>query len=1214
MRVIRELFAKDVSRPIEEIIKVDQHNEQVVLTELDEYVITDAIGDHFRDALQSIAEGPALKIEKTAFWVSGFFGAGKSSFAKILGYAVASRAVGGKSAAELFKINANDAKISAFLDSIATRVNTRLVMFDVSMDRGVRTANERMTEIIYKAMLRELDYAEDFDLARLEMDLETDGQLDTFTLEFKKLHGKPWADRRQLGFALNEASEVLHSMNPTRYPHTDSFAVAIGEGRADITPNKLAEMVFDLAERRAPGATLMFIVDEVGQYVARSEEKMLDLQGVVQAIGRESLNRVQAGTASAPVWLVVTSQEKLDEVVSALDSRKIQLAKIQDRFIPIDLKQTDITEVTGRRVLAKKSEAADLLGKVYDEHEGRLKSLCKLEHTSRDCAVTRKAFVNLYPYLPYQIELCIDIVAGLRLKRGAQRHIGGSNRTIIKQAQQMMINDNTNLAACEIGNLVTLDKVYELLYLGNLLPSESTREIDEVGKNLAGNDMALKVAKGIALLESVRDLPRTVHNLAVVLHPSVESDSIEKEVQQAVEALASAKFIRESDDGYKLLTVQEKGWDTKRGGLSPREADRNRITREVLQEIISDPKIKNYRFKNLRGFRCSLSVGDTPVETGGDFLLSTLIAGEQQEREDRSKEARKESSSNQNDIYWTVCFTEEIHRIVAELYRSREMITTHDHLAAQGKLTAEEVACLSEEKVKRDKVQRNLRTKMVEVFKAGTGYFRGVEKDGSALGDSLPAVLHAMFNYAIPQLYPKLEMGVRPLKGDEAEKFLTAANLNGLPPIFHEGANGLHLVAKQGDKYVPNVGAKICKEVHGRITREHQYGNKVTGKALELHFQGVGFGWERDILRVVLAVLLRGGSIEVTHQGRKYRNHHDPACRQPFTSTPAFRNASFAPREPLGLKLLANAATYYEEMTGKEVDIEEGAIAKAFTAVAADDREILLPLEARMSALGLPGADFVKEQLQRVQGIMEMPADDVVKTLAGEGKDYLLARQEVQSLAAAATDANINVLQASRATLSGQWDVLAARGAEDDLEEAAGKLQAALDADDYYDQLEAIRLLTERINKAYLSLYQEKHAERSEAYAKALDAVKGMPDWAAVSGRSDVSDGQRSALLAPLTSRCEHEVDLQLGGLVCRNDGASISQLETDTSVVGAIRDQVVREVQSLAAPEEKVERVRVSDVVQGRLQSKEDVEEAVAQLRNALLKKIAEKITVILE
>ena len=84
------------------------------------------------------------------------------------------------------------------------------------------------------------------------------------------------------------------------------------------------------------------------------------------------------------------------------------------------------------------------------------------------------------------MELSIDIVAGLRLKRGAQRHVGGSNRTIIKQAQQLMIHDRTRLADAPIGTLVTLDRIYELLYMGNLLPTEVTREVDAVACPVPG--------------------------------------------------------------------------------------------------------------------------------------------------------------------------------------------------------------------------------------------------------------------------------------------------------------------------------------------------------------------------------------------------------------------------------------------------------------------------------------------------------------------------------------------------------------------------------------------------------------------------------------------------------------------------------------------------------------------------------------------------------
>jgi hypothetical protein len=194
--------------------------------------------------------------------------------------------------------------------------------------------------------------------------------------------------------------------------------------------------------------------------------------------------------AIALYWIVVTSQEKLNEVVDSLDSRKIELARLQDRFrITIDLKQSDISEITGKRVLEKNEQAKTMLETLYNNNEGRLKTFCTLERTSRDTSITKDSFMDLYPYLPYQIDPSIDIVSGLRLKRGAHRHIGGSNRTIIKQAQEMMINPRTMVAELPIGTLVTFDKIYELLYMGNLLPIETYREIDEFAKSNKDDEM-----------------------------------------------------------------------------------------------------------------------------------------------------------------------------------------------------------------------------------------------------------------------------------------------------------------------------------------------------------------------------------------------------------------------------------------------------------------------------------------------------------------------------------------------------------------------------------------------------------------------------------------------------------------------------------------------------------------------------------------------------
>jgi hypothetical protein len=1216
MKTIRELFARDIGRRIEEVIKVEQADEATVREELKEYVATEAIKEHFKTVFRAVAEAAADPHEGVGVWVSGFFGSGKSSFAKILGYTIAARKVGDRSASQLFKENVRDERISALLDSINTRIPSHAVIFDVSMDRGVRPSGERITDIMYRALLRELDYAEDFDLASLEMTLEHDGRLAEFERRFEEVFGEPWRRRRKLGKAINEASRVLHDLDPQTLPTADSWARTLGkEGRADITPNLLAERAFDLAARRKPGHTLVFVIDEVGQFVARSVDKMLDLQAVVQAFGVVGKNRVKARQAVAPCWIVVTSQEKLNEVVDALDSKKVEFARLQDRFpITIDLKQSDIAEVTGRRVLEKTPQARRHLEELYERNEGRLKTFCTLERTSRDTSLSKSDFVRLYPYLPYQIDLCIDIVAGLRLKRGALRHIGGSNRTIIKQTQQMLVHPRTNLAEAPVGTFVTLDRVYELLYAGNLLPTEVSHEVDNVVRNLPGQEMAHKVAKAIALLEVVKDLPRTPHNLAVVLHPAVEADSVLDQVKSALESLERAQIVRETDEGYKLLTVQEKTWETRRNGLEPKPADRNRIKRELLQEIFSDAQVRNYRYKNLRLFKLSVYANGEAIEPDGHIPFHILPADDLDEWNQRAREARAASNERKNEVLWVIRLPEDAHHLLEELHRSREMISEHERLAAQGKLPPEEAASLAEEKVRRDRVQRDLRVRLVEALQGGVGFFRGVQTDGSALGRTLPEVLKGLLDDVVPQLYPKLEMGVRPLKGDEPEKFLTAANLAGLPPIFYEGENGLGLVIKQAGRFVPNPAAEICKEVLDFLRREHAYGNRVTGKSLEAHFQGMGYGWERDILRLVLAVLLRGGAIEVTHQGRRHRDHSDPACREPFTNHNAFRAASFAPREALDLKLLADAARHYEEITGKEVDIEEGALAQAFQRLAAEDRERLLPLVARMKALELPGQETAAEFLQTIEGILGMPADDCVKTLAGEGSTYKEARTLVTRLAEATSPEKIDLLKRARRALEIHWPDLLARGANAPLAERARTLKDGLESPTFFDALEAMRLAALEIEAEHRRLYEEAHARRARVFEAAIEEVKGQPEWAAVAAAPAIPQEQREQVLAPLQRRACPVAELPEGTPYCVVCRSSLNEVEADIAAAHGLKAGVLQAVSSLAAPTERIERVRIAAFLSGTLNSAEDVEAAIERLREHLLKLLAEGARIVLE
>jgi hypothetical protein len=220
---------------------------------------------------------------------------------------------------------------------------------------------------------------------------------------------------------MSRASAILHEMDARTFPEADSWAKARAGRTEDITVARLVDRTFELMARRRPGKALTFIIDEVGQYVARSAEKIEDLRAVVEHFGQESRNRVRARKAIAPVWIAVTSQEKLDEVVAAIDSRRVELAKVQDRFsYRVDLAPADIREVATKRVLSKRPDAQPVLKRMFAQVQGQLNTSCHLERTARESAVREREFIQFYPYLPHFIELSIDIMSGIRIQPGAR--------------------------------------------------------------------------------------------------------------------------------------------------------------------------------------------------------------------------------------------------------------------------------------------------------------------------------------------------------------------------------------------------------------------------------------------------------------------------------------------------------------------------------------------------------------------------------------------------------------------------------------------------------------------------------------------------------------------------------------------------------------------------------------------------------------------------
>src|SRR5690606_402666 len=182
------------------------------------------------------------------------------------------------------------------------------------------------------------------------------------------------------------------------------------------------------------------------------------------------------------------------------------------------------------------------------------------------------------------------------------------------------------------------------------------KDISDISQTFANDHidgpMAVRVAKAIALLEFVRDLPRTENNIAACLVDQVGAPAPRAEVERALEKLERAQFIRNTEEGWKLQTAQEKNWETERQQyLRPKTRDRNDILREILRDIF-ETDIKTYRYGNLRNFRVGITVDEARVGDEGQITLAIATAEDNETFQQKVEETRGVSRRNQNDIYW----------------------------------------------------------------------------------------------------------------------------------------------------------------------------------------------------------------------------------------------------------------------------------------------------------------------------------------------------------------------------------------------------------------------------------------------------------------------------------------------------------------------------------------------------------------------------------
>jgi hypothetical protein len=1090
-QLIKSLFDKQIDRRIEEVIKVDQIDEEILRDEIDEYVTTKAITRYYNDIFDRYAETPNKPHEGIAIWVSGFFGSGKSSFAKMVGLSIENRQIMGEPAAERFAQRTGDQKLQVLLKTISEKIPTHVVIFDVSTDRGIRSGNQTLTEIMYGLFLQSLGYAKDLDLSELEIGLEEAERLTKFEEEYQKLFGKAWAkEKGKVAFALSEASRVLHSLEPDTYPMADSWVKAV-KNKADISPGKFAERATELMKRRRPAQSLMFVVDEVGQFVARDVQKMLDLQAVVQQLGVKGRGKH---------WVVVTSQEKLGELVSGLDDKKIELARLMDRFpLQVHLEPSDISEVTSRRVLSKNAAAQTALGKFFDDHRGRLTEHTRMTAEIKLPELSRDSFIDLYPLLPYHIDLIIQVVSGLRTQGGASKHVGGANRTIIKLAQQLLINPAVNLAEESLGALVRLDQVYDLVE-GNI-GSEVRAKIIAIAKEL-NHPLAQPVAKVICLLQYVKSVHRTAENIAAALHPGIAADSQLAVVKEALAELEAAHKVRRGDDGYRIPTPAEDDWERLRNGINPKPGDSHRLYSEVLSSFWQPPP--SHTLFETKTFKAGLAIHGREV-VGGDMMFQLYLAEAGQEFQSQAAELRTRSQQERKNVFWAVALNEAIDRETVELFRSKEMLSRKER-ETKGEDTP---GLIAEERIRQRRYSDELRRLIKAACLTGSVYFRGNDRSPSDRAVDVNKSAAEILGQVLPEVFDRFkEAAAKPAevkKGVEA--LFTAENLQGLPPVF----SSLGLLRDEKGNTVFRVESGPLKEILDRIDERANYGDTASGRFLVDEFAKEPFGWDFEAVRLLVLSLLRAGKIEATSKGQTLDTVSGIEARDTFSNNNLFRQAAFRPKKGIEFEELVKASEAFRDTFGTEVrELNAGAIVHELRKEVARHEDTVSSALGQLKSHRLPGDGALDGAIGQMKAILRGSEDNAIATFNASHRSIKDAIKRAAELEHTLTPPRLRDLERARQTLRTAWPFLSQESdVSDELREKAEQLEDLLARENFYKELPVIEQNTRAIEAEYDKRFDEALATRIKVYADAHDRLEKTPGW------KEIDEDQQRRLLEP---------------------------------------------------------------------------------------------------
>ena len=627
--LMKEMFEKEIDRDIQGVIIVGQSEAENVAQELDEYVVTKELQKHFADFFSAYKKGIVGTTPKMGVWISGFFGSGKSHFLKILSYLLANKSVGDKKAIDYFADDSLTEGKPKIVDRIvladmklAADTDTDVVLFNI--DSKSDSNSKQNKDAIVNVFLKVFNEMQGFCgampfLADLERKLTEEGQYNEFKQKFEEVYGEAWEDSRQdFDFIQDDVVEVLTGMDFMSEAAARNWCEKAAEPY-QISIEDFAKRVKAYIDRKGNNHHVVFLVDEIGQYIGEDSKLMLNLQTVTEELGKECMGKA---------WVIVTSQQDIDSVTKVKGN---DFSKIQGRFdTRLSLSSANVDEVIKKRILEKKETPAQTLRLLYGQKATIIKNLITFnDGVEKKLYADENDFACVYPFVPYQFNLLASVLTSIRTHGASGKHLSEGERSMLAMFKESAME----YKECEVGTIIPFHAFYDALenfldhsHRGVIIRAYENDMINPEHKEKVFAVDVLKVLFMIKYVDKV--VVANIDNITSLMAEGIDDDRIalKGKVEDALKVLMRQNLVQKNGDIYVFLTDEEQEINREIESQSVEMAEIiNKVSEMIYEDIFTDKKYKYPAFNGRYSFHFNQIVDDRPYKPTQNFDVGVRI-------------------------------------------------------------------------------------------------------------------------------------------------------------------------------------------------------------------------------------------------------------------------------------------------------------------------------------------------------------------------------------------------------------------------------------------------------------------------------------------------------------------------------------------------------------------------------------------------------------